>query len=529
MISQISIETIKNQMDIVDIVSDYIELKKQGSNFVACCPFHSEKTPSFVVSPSKQIFHCFGGCSVGGDAIEFIMKHDKLNYPEALEKIANSLNINIEYEAGGNGQQYTQLIAQVNVFYIQNLNDEHRKYLYNRGINEESIRKWEIGFAPRNPNTKSFLEQNFLSMEMSQELGILAKSENRIYARFAERIIFPIKSHTGHIVGFSGRTIKSGTKSAKYINSIDSKLFDKSRLLFGMDKAKEFIYSSKIAIIHEGPIDIILTHQNNIKNTVATQGTALTEKHLPFLKKTGAYIILAYDGDNAGKVAALKASILLSSHGFDGGVVLFEENKDPADMMSGGKIKEYKEIISNPTSIINFVLIEISRKYSVLTSTNPHDKNNALKECVEYLKTLNPIIANEYVNYLSDLLSIDRRHIEIGETKKVNNNILVDKNKIEGSLLLTLYLNPKFTEWCLFTIDSRAWRDYTLLSQITTRNASESSMSSLSLREDVFELEWKQFVSVCKQKQKKFLLSIRENCTDFSEIIKINKKIKEVS
>lgn len=174
-------------MDIIDIVSNYIELKKSGANFKANCPFHGEKTPSFVISPSKQIFHCFG-CQKGGDAIQFVMEYEKLNYPEALEKIADMIGITVEHQAGSqNTHDYKKFMEQLNGFYMKNLDDDHRAYLYSRGLSEETIRAWGIGYAPRNPKTQQFLEENFLSIPLAEEMGVMVQTEGRIYSRFSER------------------------------------------------------------------------------------------------------------------------------------------------------------------------------------------------------------------------------------------------------------------------------------------------------------------------------------------------------
>ncbi|CAA6806862.1 MAG: DNA primase (EC [uncultured Sulfurovum sp.] len=516
-------------MDIVDIVSNYIELKKSGANFKACCPFHGEKTASLVISPAKQIFHCFG-CQIGGDTIEFVREYEKLSYPEALEKIGDMINVSLEYEAGGqNHQEYKRVMELVSEFYARSLNDEHRNYLYGRGLTEESIREWKIGYAPRNPNTQKFLEQNMLPLPIAQELGIMATSENRTYARFSERIMFPIQSHTGHTIGFAGRTLKEESKVAKYLNSPDTKLFDKSSILFGFDKAKEAIYATKQAILHEGQLDVILTHQNGIKSTIATQGTALTEKHLPILKKTGAKIIIAYDGDNAGKTAALKAAVLLSIHEFDGGVVLFSEGTDPAEMMSKNQVDQYKNQIENATPIINFVLISIRNKYNLVTSTNPYDKVNALKECLDYLRELNPIVASDYKPYVAELLGINEQELNFQKSKQVIQNNVMQKSTSEDALLLTMYHMPNWIQWCTSVCDIKAWFNQELYQSIVSHKVTQNMMSSLLLRDDIMQLSKEQFTALVKQKQKKFLLDLKKSTNDFSEIVSINNKLKEVS
>ena len=290
LISKTSIENLKNQIDIVDIVSSYIELKKSGANFKACCPFHSEDTASFTVSPAKQIYHCFG-CSNGGDAIKFVMEYEKLTYPEAIEKIAALTNFNLEYDNNDSQVLNTSILDAVNNYYQNNLfsNSNALQYLNSRGITKESIDKFQIGYASSSNDTITYLKNNFFDLNMAKELGIIDSGSNGLYARFIERITFPIFLQNGKLVGFGGRTISG--HNAKYVNSPATKLFNKSALLFGYNLARESIYQSKEIIITEGYLDVIMLHQAGFTNSVATLGTALTSQHVPLLKKSDAKVI----------------------------------------------------------------------------------------------------------------------------------------------------------------------------------------------------------------------------------------------
>ena len=200
MISKTSIENLKNQIDIVDIVSSFIELKKSGANFKACCPFHGEDTPSFTVSPAKQIYHCFG-CSNGGDAIKFVMEYEKVTYPEAIEKIAALTNFNLEYDNNDSQALNTSILDAVNNYYQNNLlnNQNAIQYLNSRGITKESINKFQIGYAPSSNDTINYLKSNFFDLHMAKELGVIDSGNNGLYARFIERISFPIFLQSGRI------------------------------------------------------------------------------------------------------------------------------------------------------------------------------------------------------------------------------------------------------------------------------------------------------------------------------------------
>ena len=246
MIDNNSVEQLKNSIDIVEIISNYIEVKKAGANFKANCPFHQEKTPSFVVSPTKQIYHCFS-CGVGGDAIKFVQEYEKLNYPEALEKIASLMNFSLTYTKGGNdNSEARRILEQVQQWYVKNLdqNQVAMEYLKNRGITQQSIEYFGIGYVGASYELMNFLSANMLPIPKAQEAGVVAQRDRGgFYARLTERITFPIYSPSGAIVGFGGRTITN--HPAKYINSPQTKLFNKSRLLYGYSKAKEHIYKNK--------------------------------------------------------------------------------------------------------------------------------------------------------------------------------------------------------------------------------------------------------------------------------------------
>ncbi len=441
MIEPSSIENLRSQIDIVDVIGEYIELKKAGANFKANCPFHGEKTPSFVVSPSKQIFHCFG-CGIGGDSIKFVMEYEKLSYPQAIEKLAQRYNIPLLYTKDDNNfNKKKRILEELNEFYKKKLETTPlaKQYLLDRGIFESTIEKFEIGYAPSSKESLDILRQNNISTNEALEVGAIAIDEGgRAYARFTNRITFPIFNQSGKIVGFGGRTITN--HPAKYINSPQSKIFDKSRLLYGFDKARISISKMNKVIICEGYLDVIMLHQAGFTNAVATLGTALTSSHIPILIKSANEVIVAYDGDNAGINAAFKASTMLSTRGIKGGVVIFEGGLDPADMVKEGRIEELKEIFSKPKGFVEFCFEYIVNKYDL---NNPLQKEEAFKEAKSYLQTLSPILQDEYKLYLSALLKIDIRHIQTNNKTLSNQSKKSKREDIsELSMIKTFLMHP---------------------------------------------------------------------------------------
>ena len=442
MIEQSSIENLKNHIDIVDVIGEYIELKKAGANFKANCPFHGEKTPSFVVSPSKQIFHCFG-CGIGGDSIKFVMEYEKLSYPETIEKLAQRYNISLSYtKDDGKFTKSKKILEELNYFYRKRLDNTYqaKQYLLDRGVFESTIEKFEIGYAPSSQETLNILKQHHISTNEALDVGAIAMDDSgRAYARFSNRITFPIFNQSGKIVGFGGRTITN--HPAKYINSPQSKIFDKSRLLYGFHKARTSISKMDSVIVCEGYLDVVMLHQAGFTNAVATLGTALTSLHIPILLKSASEIIVAYDGDNAGINAAFKASTMLSTRGVKGGVVIFGGGLDPADMVKEGRIEELKKIFSKPKGFVEFCFEKIVEKYDL---HNPLQKEEAFKEAIKYLKTLSPILQDEYKPYLSAMLNININHIKLSPTTKMDKQKSVAKKEEfdELSMIKTFISHP---------------------------------------------------------------------------------------
>jgi DNA primase len=483
MISKNSIENLKNNLDVVDILSQYLQLKKSGANFKACCPFHGEKTPSFVVSPAKQIYHCFG-CGAGGDSIKFVMEYEKLSYPEAIEKLASMVNFSLEYDNNYKQQDYS-LIEKLNAYYQKLLtgNEIASKYLNERGISSFSIEKFELGFAPSSYDTINYLKSNFLNLGDAQEFGLIDHGQNGLYARFIDRITFPIYTLNSKLVGFGGRTISG--HNAKYINSPQTKFFNKSRLLYGYNLAKERVYKAKQIIVTEGYLDVIMLHQAGFDNAVATLGTALTVEHLPILKRGEPKVIVAYDGDKAGMNAAFKASTLLSSNGFEGGVVIFGGGLDPADMVKEGRTNELNSMFNTPKVFVEYAIDYICENYDL---NNPSEKQKALNEINEYLHTLTPIMQQSYQPYIASKMKINSNLINVSQNtieRNVRQANLSQVDIAELGIIKTLLENEKLYNELKESINIEIFQTHVNELSILLHNRNDESLRGLMLDSNI--------------------------------------------
>lgn len=480
MIKKESIENLKNNLDVVDVVSQFIELKKTGANFKACCPFHGETTPSFVVSPAKQIYHCFG-CGVGGDSIKFVMEYEKLSYPETIEKLASMYNFNLEYENTSEKQQDIRVLEEVNKFYQKLFvsNNAVKEYIHNRGISEFSVEKFEVGYAPVSIDTINFLKSNHYNLPDAIDLGIIDTGTNGLYSRFIERITFPIYSINGKLVGFGGRTITG--HNAKYVNSPQTKIFNKSRLLYGYHLAKEHIYKKNQIIVCEGYLDVIMLHQAGFDTAVATLGTALTADHLPLLRRGEPKVLLAYDGDKPGLAAAFKASVMLSQSEFEGGVIIFADGLDPADMVNNGRIEELNEIFTNPISFTPFAIDYIISKYDI---NDANQKQKALLESNEYLKSLGLIYQDEYKRYLAQKLNIRENLIQISSNKQRLFTPNLSKIDIaELCIIKSILEKPQRLDAVLDIIDSSMFEAHKNEFELVLSDITNISLNSIVLNE----------------------------------------------
>ena len=529
MIKKESIENLKNNLDVVDVISQFLELKKSGANFKACCPFHGETTPSFVVSPAKQIYHCFG-CGAGGDSIKFVMEYEKLSYPETIEKLASMYNFNLDYENTIEIKQDTKILEEINKYYQKLFvnNENVKEYIHKRGISEFSIEKFEIGYAPVSIDTINFLKSNHYNLNDAIDLGVIDNGTNGLYSRFIERITFPIYSITAKLVGFGGRTITG--HNAKYVNSPQTKLFNKSRLLYGYHLAKEQIYKKNQIIVCEGYLDVIMLHQAGFNTAVATLGTALTQEHLPLLRRGEPKIILAYDGDNAGLAAAFKASVMLSQSEFEGGVIIFADGLDPADMVHNGKINELNEIFLNPISFIPYVIDYIISKYEII---DPNQKQKALTEANDYLKSLSLLNQDEYKRYLAQKLNIRENLVKISSNKQRPFESNLTKIDIaELCIIKSILEKPKRLDSVLDIVDASMFEIHKNEFELLLTDIGNISLNSIVLNEklenyDDERLNQELLTLVYKFYTNKLTAISYDNSLDFKQKANLIRKIKD--
>ena len=456
MIDPKSIERLKAQTDIVDVVGHYLPLKKSGANFVCVCPFHDDKNPSMSVSPSRGIFHCFS-CKAGGDAIKFVMDYEKLSYPEAVEKIAGLQNFTLNYVRGGEpAKENKHILENANAFYRSLLYKTPAaiEYLYSRGITDELIDKFELGFAPESAQTIRLLQNEQIEPKEALEVGIVKQNENGIYASFINRITFPIYTHAGRLAGFGGRTISGNP--AKYVNSPQSAVFDKSTLFYGYHLAKREIFTKNQIIITEGYMDVIMLHKAGFNNVVAVLGTALTTKHLPLLKRGEISVILCFDGDEAGINAATKSALLLAQNEIDGSVVIIEGGADPADMVVAGKIEYLRQIFESGTEIGEFYIRHLASGFDL---SRPVQKQKALEAIQAFTASLKPVVANSYIPLVAKILKISegsfwltrgantqavKERMQAYEMQNLGKNQRGRKDILEIRFLKTMIENPNF-------------------------------------------------------------------------------------
>jgi DNA primase len=342
-------QQVKDKLNIVDVVGQYVTLKRAGRTYMARCPFHNEKTPSFHVSPERGTYKCFG-CGEGGDIFSFVEKMEGIDFPTALKQLAERAGVKLERqvvvspEHKEHDERLREVCEEATKYFESVLaaRKDVQEYLHSRGVHEETIKHWRLGFAPANwSDASAHLVGQGFSKDDIADAGLASKSEKRpgeIFDRFRGRIMFPIFDQTGRVVAFSGRFFEQvpGSKEegepAKYVNSPETSLFKKSKILYGFDRAKNAIRKADCILLVEGQFDLVLSHQSGLPFTVALSGTALTEEHLSLLSRLSKRLVLALDADSAGVRAGLRSAQMALRAGFDVKVPAFPEGKDPADI-----------------------------------------------------------------------------------------------------------------------------------------------------------------------------------------------------
>ncbi|MGJ9105190.1 DNA primase [Campylobacter jejuni] len=430
MITKESIENLSQRLNIVDIIENYIEVKKQGSSFVCICPFHADKNPSMHINPTKGFYHCFA-CKAGGDAFKFVMDYEKLSFADAVEKVASLSNFTLSYtkEKQENKKELKSILPSLNAYFKDNL--KHHKeiltYLYQRALNDKDIAKFELGFAGASEDSIRLLRNQKIPLEDAMSVGALKKDENNeFYASFIWRITFPIYDHKDLLVGFGGRTLNPNAP-AKYVNSPQNILFDKSRIFYAFNIAKENIAKKKEIIVCEGYMDAIAFHKAGFNNAVAVLGTALTEHHLPLIRRYDAKVILCFDNDEAGLKAATRSAFLLSTNKIDGKVAILQGGKDPAELVAKNESAKLHNILDEGIELGEFYIRRLISTHSIISAL---DKQKALETIQKFTFNLEPLVANSYTSLVSNLLKVDEKFIVLSQnSKKTIQTPLISQNK----------------------------------------------------------------------------------------------------
>jgi DNA primase len=370
-----SVEQIKERLKIEEVVGSYIKLEKAGNSLKAKCPFHNEKTPSFFVSPDRGSYYCFG-CGAKGDIFTFVQEFEGIDFLGALKILADRAGITLEKfssKTTDKKERLYQLLETATTFLQKNLESEDLPtgqagipltYLKKRGLNDDTIRNWKIGYVRDEWRSISdHLKLKGFADEEIERAGISKTEGKNTYDRFRGRIMFPIFDSAGRVVAFSGRILHDDGQSAKYLNSPQTELFDKSKVLYGYDRAKQSIRKFDFSILVEGQMDLLMAHQAGFTNTVASSGTALTSEHLTLLKRISNKIIMSFDSDNAGAKAAERGWALALSCGMDVKIAEIPKGFDPADLILKDK-DEFKDVIKNSIFLIDFLLNRVQAEIS---------------------------------------------------------------------------------------------------------------------------------------------------------------------
>jgi DNA primase len=404
-----TIERIRNTADIYDVVAQYVDLKKRGRNFFGLCPFHPEKTPSFSVAPDKQIFHCFG-CGAGGNVFSFIVEHEKISFIEAVQQLGQKYGIEVDYQSGPSNKIFSSLYdvhdLAVKLYHSILFSEKGKSaldYLHNRGLTDDTIKTYQIGFAPDSWDTLSnTIKPSSFKDAIYEKTGLFIKTDRGWRDRFRSRVMFPIYHQSGKAIAFGGR-IFNRDDPAKYLNSPETPLYRKSEVFYGLHKTRDSIRKFSTAILVEGYTDFLQLVQLGIPNVVALSGTALGINHANQIRKFASKVYLAYDGDDAGVNATLRAGYVLFQAGVEPLVIPMPNDKDPDDWVREEGVNAFQEAMGSSMSLLLFHLQKKDVKN--LSAT---DRSRIVKEILKEISLINDgIIRDDLLKSLSQELQLD--------------------------------------------------------------------------------------------------------------------------
>jgi DNA primase len=446
------IDEIKSRLNIVDIIGKTVKLKKTGRNFKGLCPFHNEKTPSFIVSPDRQIFHCFG-CGKGGTIFDFVMEYQHIDFPEALEDLATlagvKLTRGISTTPEGNLREKLYAVNHLaSEFYhyiltTHALGEKGLSYLKNRGITDKSIKTFSLGYSPNSwDGLYNYLRKKGFDDDIIEKAGLVGRMEHPrsggrgFYDRFRGRVMFTLKDHRGNVVGFAGRVLDPDAKEAKYINTSETPVYIKSNILYALDVTKDAIQKANEAIVMEGELDVISSFQAGIGNAVAIKGSALTEGHVRLLKRFTERIIFALDSDMAGDAAARRGIEIADSVGLDMKVVTIPSGKDP-DEAARENPGLLKKAIKEAVPVYDYFLSSALKRFDVTTAFG---KKKISEELIPVIaKIENPVVQNHYVKKIAKTIDTSEDSIDdlIIRTRRGNIEAVSKKSSFQEEHIST--------------------------------------------------------------------------------------------
>jgi len=445
MISQNTIQEILSRIDIIDIVGGFVKLKKRGANYLGLCPFHNEKTPSFTVSPSKEIYKCFG-CGRSGNSISFIMEHEKYSYVEALKWLANKYGIAIE-ETFATDEQRQQIQTADSLYIINSFaqqfftkqlfeteegQDIGLSYLKERGFREEVIKKFQLGYSPeqRDAFAKEAIAKQY-SAELLLKTGLVVNRNEQLLDNYRGRVIFPVHNHSGKVLGFGARILKSNDKAPKYINTPENEIYLKSKILYGSYFARQSIDKLDECLLVEGYTDVISLHQSGIENAVASGGTSLTVDQLRLIKKYTTNLTIIYDGDAAGIKAALRGLDMALEEGLNVKLVLIPDNEDPDSYVNKVGPTAFREFIQkNKRDFILFQL-DVALKDAGSDSNKKAEVVNQIAETISRINKAEDFTKQQdYIKQCSEVLRIDESGLHALVNKFIRNRIVTQERAL---------------------------------------------------------------------------------------------------
>jgi DNA primase len=502
-----TLEEIKSRIDIVDFISQYVTLKRVGQNFKALCPFHSEKTPSFIVSPAKQIYHCFG-CGEGGDIFTFLVKHEGMTYKEAIRELAHRAGVELKWRKGNVHEDEKRRLLALHrdaLLFFQNAlkkNPKAMDYLRERGISRDAQEIFSIGFAPKSWNSlMSYLKAKGYKEDMMAKAGLVNRGEKGFYDVFRNRVIFPIFDLRGDVVAFGGRALDDSMP--KYLNSPETPLFNKSRTLYGLNLAREAIKKTGYVLLMEGYLDVITAHIHGVKNSIAPLGTAFTEDHGRLIKRFTDHAILVFDSDQAGVMAAKKAVSVLFSAGVDVKMLSLPAGDDPDSFLRNNGADAFKSLLERPVSIIDFLV-----QYG-------GDRRVIARDAIEVLmKIPDGLLQGSYVKLLSERLGINEFFL-IEELKRMMRR---DRKKDVGDTPDSSYpQRPRDEMYVIRLLLQLPERIRDVLERISDDYFSDDVLRSIfsKIRQGITESE--RLLLECDEDEKRVLAKIMLMEEDFEE------------